>query len=219
MKKTLLIIGFVSVTLGMKAQKSFDYGVFMGMTQQHLSSILPIPDANGLSYAAGAYYRYSMNPRYSWRGGANVGFDRVNFNPNMVDVYGFFEFNFHPLSIKREKERVSSYIDVGLSYLIDLPLYQTLSQTPTVSMSKYMVRNIRVPFNVGVRYLVTSNLTLGIEWALRKGYQLDYEDLDKPFYNNLMSNWRSHVGMTIGYTVNNYCKTCPFYQNERDKLK
>jgi hypothetical protein len=219
MKKKLLIIGFISVALGVHAQKSFDYGIFMGMTESHMYTILPIPDANGLDYAAGAYYRYSMNERYSWRLGMNAGFDQKTFAPNMVDAFGLFEFNFHPLSPKRDKKLVTSYIDIGLSYLVDFPVFKSISQTPNTSIGKYMARNIRVPFNVGVRYNMTPSLTLGIEWALRKGYQLDYEIPDAPVHNFLMSNWRSHIGVTIGYMVGNYCKTCPFYQNERKKLK
>ena len=222
MKKTLSIIGFISVVLGANAQKSYDYGVFLGMTElahKNIYNILPIPDFNGFGYAAGGYYRYSLNTRYSLRGGMIAGFDRKNFTPNMVDAFGLFEFNFHPLSIKRDKKLVTSYISFGLSYLVDLTLLQTINNTPTASLGKYMARNIRVPFNVGVRYNVTSNMTLGVEWALRKGYQLDYETPDAPFKNFLLSNWRSHVGVTLGYMVSNYCKTCPFYQNERDKLK
>jgi len=219
MKKTLLIIGFVSAAFGVNAQKSYDYGLFMGATMTHQYTILPVPDAHGLDYAAGGYYRYSLNSRYSLRGGVNAGFDRASFKPNMVDAFGLFEFNFHPLSPKRDKKLVTSYISVGLSYLVDLPILESVSQAPNTPMGKYMARNIRVPFNVGVRYNATPNMTIGIEWALRKGYQFNYENLDKPFKDFLMSNWRSHVGFTLGYMVSNYCRTCPFYQNEREKIK
>lgn len=219
MKKTVLVIGFVTFAIGLYAQKSYDFGLFMGMTGAHKYTILPIPDENGLSYAAGGYYRYSLNPRYSLRAGANFGFDRVNMNPNMVEGYGFFEFNFHPLSTKRDRELISSYIDIGLSYLVDLPLYNSISQTPDASRVSYMIRNVRIPFNVGVRYNVTPKLTLGIEWDLRKGYQKDYLIPSQPAKNFMLSNWRSHVGITIGYMVINRCKTCPFYDNERNKLK
>lgn len=205
MKKAILIIGIISIAFSVNAQKSYDYGVFLGVTQNHSSSILPIPDLHGLNYAAGGYYRYSLNTRYSLRGGANLGFDKTNFMPNMVDVFGFFEFNFHPLSPKRDKKLVTSYISVGLSYLDSLPMAPKM-------------RNIRVPFNVGVRWNATPSLTLGIEWAIRKGYEKDYT-LPIPEYNPLMSNWKSHFGVTIGYMVSNYCKTCPFYDNERKKLK
>jgi hypothetical protein len=205
MKKGLLIIGFCLVAMGAKAQKSYDYGLFLGMTQSHRYSILPVPDFNGLDYAAGGYYRYSLNARYSLRGGVNLGFDHTNFMPNMVDAFGFFEFNFHPLSPKRDKKKVTSYISVGLSYLDSIPMAPK-------------IRNIRVPFNVGVRWNATPSLTLGIEWALRKGYEKDFT-LPEPRYNPLLANWKSHVGVTIGYMVSNYCKTCPFYDNERKKLK
>ena len=137
----------------------------------------------------------------------------------MADAFGLFEFNFHPLNPKREKKVVTSYIAVGLSYLVDFALLQTVYQNAAISKGSYLARNIRVPFNVGVRYNVTTNLTVGAEWSLRKGYELDYNNIDQPFFNNLKSNWRSHVGITIGYMVSNYCRTCPFYENERKKLK
>jgi hypothetical protein len=226
MRKAFVIIGFLFIVIGAKAQKSYDYGLFLGMTESHGDfSILPIPDTSGFGYAAGGYYRYSMNERYSWRGGVNMGFDRFTMNPNLVDAFGLFEFNFHPLSPKREKKLVSSYISVGLSYLIDLQLLKAVPNIPNAKMTNFMIRNIRIPFNVGVRYNATPNLTLGVEWAIRKGYQLDYYgalpygSLPKPEYNNLLSNWRSHIGVTVGYMVSNYCRTCPFYDNERKKLK
>jgi hypothetical protein len=220
MRKTIIIIGLISASFAANAQKSYDYGLFLGMTQDHIYSILPIPDTNGLDYSAGGYYRYSMNARYSLRGGINAGFDRTTLMPNMVDAFGFFEFNFHPLSPKRDKHLITSYISVGLSYLIDFNQYNNINTNPLLKpyKNKYMVRNIRIPFNVGVRYNVTPSMTLGVEWALRKGYQLDYTELI-PKYTPLMANWRSHVGFTIGYMVGNYCKTCPFYENERKKLK
>jgi hypothetical protein len=221
MKKTFVTIGFVLLAFGVKAQKSYDYGIFLGLTQNHLHTImpanlpviLPVPADYRMYYAGGFYYRRSLNERYSWRAGANAGLD------GMVDAFGLFEFNFHPLSAKREKKLITSYIDIGLSYLVDFPLFTKINSTPGASMSKYMVRNIRIPFNVGVRYNISPNLTLGVEWALRKGYQLDYTIPDAPFKNFMMSNWRSHVGVTIGYMVSNFCNTCPFYENERKKIK
>ena len=205
--------------MGAYAQKSYDYGLFLGMTQSHLYSILPVPDLNGIDYAAGGYYRYSLNARYSIRGGVNVGFDNANLMPGMVDAFGLFEFNFHPLSPKRDKKKVTSYVSVGLAYLVDFQQYKTITALPGASTS-YMIRNIRIPFNVGVRWNATPSLTLGIEWALRKGYELDYSWPDTKYsFNPLMANWKSHVGVTIGYMVSNYCKTCPFYDNERKKLK
>jgi hypothetical protein len=225
MKKTILVIGLLCAALMVNAQKSYDYGLFLGMTENHIYSILPIPDTSGMDYAAGLYYRYSLNQRYSLRGGINTGFDRPTMNPMMLDAYALFEFNFHPLNPKRDKHRITSYIDVGLSYLIDFPQYNLVKSLPDASMGSYWARNIRIPFNVGVRYNVTQSLTLGIEWALRKGYQLDYMEPDnlnpgtKPEFSPLIANWRSHIGITIGYMVSNYCKTCPFYENERKKLK
>ncbi len=212
MRKIIVIIGFITVALGVNAQKGFDYGLFLGMNETHLSSILPIPDSKGMSFGAGGYYRYSWNERYSWRVGVNAGLNKV------VDGYGLVEFNFHPLNSKRIKKVFTSYIATGLSYLVDFSQYTAVQNDQNASMTKYMVRNIRIPFNVGVKYNISSRMTLGMEWALRKGYEMDYSQL--PYrYTPLMANWRSNFSVSIGYLVSNYCKTCPFYENERKKLK
>lgn len=221
MKKLLLIIGLIPFTWGLNAQQSQDYGLFLGMTGNHLYNILPVPEPGTIGYAAGGYYRYNLNPRYAIRGGVNVGLDpAAQFAPSLIDGYGLFEFNFHALNPRRENAKVSSYIGTGLSYMVDFTLANQLSALGNQStMTDYLLRNITIPFNLGIRYNATPHLTLGLEWALRKRFEKDYSDPENPFMNFNKANWRSHIGFMVGYSIAKTCKTCPFYEKERNKRK
>lgn len=219
MRKIIVLTGFICMAFGVIGQKSYDYGLFLGTTQNHSSSILPIPEAGTMNFAAGGYYRYSLNERYSLRGGI-IG------SPAMVDAFALFEFNFLPVNTKQPKKVFSPYIATGLAYVVefeDYVIFKAKSESlinPALSELKanYWVRNIRIPFNVGVKYNITPKLTVSAEWALRKGYQKDYT-LAEPIYTPLIPNWRSNFSVSVGYLVSNLCKTCPFYENERKKLK
>ncbi|MFH0761858.1 MAG: DUF6089 family protein [Bacteroidota bacterium] len=220
MKKLLLIIGLIPFTLGLNAQQSQDYGVFLGMTGNHLYNILPVPEPGTIGYAAGGYYRYNLNPRYAIRGGVNLGMDMATFIPSMVDVNGLFEFNFHALNPRRENAKVSSYIGTGLSYMLDFDMAnQFASQPQSPSKTEFFLRNIAIPFNLGVRYNATPHLTLGLEWALRKRFENDNTDIENPVWSFNKANWRSHIGIMVGYSIAKTCKTCPFYEKERNKSR
>jgi hypothetical protein len=218
MKKLLLIIGFTMTMLGIRAQQSYDYGLFLGLSQSHLHTILPIPVPGTLGYAGGAYYRYNLNPRYALRGGVNAGLNVATTTPDFFEGYGLFEFNFHALNPRRENAKISPYVATGISYLVDMNLISQI-QNSTSPTGQFWLRNIRIPFNLGLRYNALPNLTLGFEWDLRKGYQKDWSDPENPVMNFLNSNWKSHVGFTLGYTVVKTCKTCPFYDKERNKRR
>ena len=203
---------------GLKAQQSYDYGLFLGMSQQHLHTILPLPIPGTSGYAFGGYYRNNLNPRYAWRGGINSAINSVSSTVDFVEGYGLFEFNFHALNPRRENAKISTYVGTGISYLVDLNVLNQI-QNSTAPKGPFWLRSLRIPFNLGVRYNALPNLTLGFEWALRKGFQQDWSNPDNPVMNFLQSNWKSHLGFTIGYTVVKTCKTCPFYDKERTKRR
>lgn len=221
MKKLLLIIGLIPFTLGLNAQQSYDYGLFLGGTGDHLFNILPVYNPVGFAVTPGGYFRYNLNSRYAIRGGVNVGLDpAAEFAPSLIDGYGLFEFNFHALNPRRDNAKVSSYIGTGLSYMVDFNLAKQLSALANnANLTDFFLRNINIPFNLGIRYNATPHLTLGLEWALRKRFEKDYSDPENPIMNFNKANWRSHLGFTIGYTIVKTCKTCPFYEKERNKKR
>ncbi len=192
MKRLLLILGFLGILGIVSAQESTDYGVFMGLSQEHLQTVIPIPKGGVVFPTVGAFYRYNLNSRYGLRGGINYGL-ATGAGLYTLDAHGLFEFNFLPLNPTREKPKVSTFVAGGLALYQLQPMFA---------------------FNVGVKYRVTEKLGVSLEWDLRKkviGAFVDPETFILP------SNWYSHVGITAYYNIVKTCKTCPFYVSSRKK--
>ncbi len=211
MRRVIVVIGFTCIALGAFAQRGFDFGLNLGTTQNHLSSILPIPDP-GFKYAFGGYYRHSINQRFSWRTGVNAGMD-VNNSLKIFDGYGLMEFYFQNQEAMEGGRKIVPYISTGFSYLIDLNEQKTIKDL-NYKKVQYYLRNIVIPFNVGIRYNPTSKITVCLEWAFRKRIQMDFKAVP-PEYTPLQTNWRSYFSVTVGALFSNYCRTCPFYENLR----
>lgn len=205
MKRFLIIIALITGTVALQAQLYVDMNLMGGISDIHAKqSILPLPSEEILP-AGGLFVRYGMNARYALRGGINGAYrDQENW---AGDLYGLFEFSFHPLNPTKPKANFSPYIGAGISYLFDRQLYQSaiLDEANSVIFSDpdhnskvgYWMRNFSIPFHVGARYLLASNLTIGIEWAIRHTFQINWA---MPEDKMTVSRWRSYVGATIGYS-------------------
>jgi len=204
MKQIVLLFGLLIAFSGLRAQQSSDYGIFLGLSHEHRYTILPIPKISSVKPAVGGFYRYNLNPRYALRAGVNYGIGTsleeavlVQTPLQKADAYGLFEFNFLPLSPRRDRIKVSTYIASGIAY------YKT----------------IVIPFQTGVKYNVTDELTLGVEWNLRRSFRTDPTDLDSGYRLFRLTQWNTFFGVTIGYKVYRTCRTCPFYETNRKYRK
>lgn len=194
MKKILLILGFSGLFGFLSAQESTDYGLFLGMSQEHLQTILPFPKAGTLAPAVGGFYRYNFNPRHSIRAGFSTGLSSASVL-NSLDLHALVEFNFLPLNPTLEKPKVSTFVAAGAGVYHLSPV---------------------LAFDVGVKYRLNERMGLSLEWDLRKkltGLQVDAETFLWP------SNWYSHIGVTASYNILKKCKTCPFYESDGKKKR
>ncbi|MFO7617921.1 MAG: DUF6089 family protein [Bacteroidales bacterium] len=203
MKKLLIIIGILTGAATLQAQRYIDINVMGGFLNIHTNSILPVPSRD-IYPAGGLFVRYGLNTRYALRGGVNGAYK--DGDTWVVEGHGLFEFNFHPLNPMKPRTNISPYIATGISYLYDRESFLTALRNPNsvielepdnYSGAEYWIRNVTVPFHVGVRYLLASNLTLGAEWAIRRTYQRDWVE---PVNRMAISEWRSFVGITLGYS-------------------
>jgi len=200
MKRLLLILGFSGLFGFVPAQESSDYGLFLGTSFEHSQTILPYWERGSFMPAIGAFYRYNLNPRYGIRGGVNFGMI-PNTPTMMVDGHGLFEFNFLPLNPTRDKPKVSTFIAAGLG-----AIYYSSPIAPNFGLT--------IPFDVGVKYRVSENWGLSLEWDLRR---IVWRFSENEFSMFAPSNWYSYVGVTANYKIIRTCKTCPFYESNRKK--
>lgn len=187
-------------------QPSYDYGLFLGTSQEHLHTILPVQLAGPIGFSAGGYYRYNLNSRYAIRAGVNLPIPPNANVLNGLDAHGLFELNFLPLDPRKEKMQISTFVATGLGIYVP--------ENGGIPVS--------IPFNLGAKFQITPQLGMTAEWALRKTFEnnleLDITD-HSPLPAFLRSNWRSYFGVTLGYRVLKECKTCPFYEKEKRKRK
>ena len=214
MKKSILILGIICLTVVAKAQESTDYGLITALGMEHQSTILPVPTTTvfSLSPTIGGFYRKNFNPRYGLRIGASYSLNQPYFTyvsvrqlplfPGVtgldqallpIDLHALIEFNFLPLNPKFDKPKVSTFVAAGLAMFQLRPA---------------------IPFTVGVRYRVTERFGVSADWNIRRkiGGNISPAALGEP-----SSNWFSFVGVTANYNILKTCKTCPFYESSRKK--
>lgn len=206
MKRLLLFLCFSGLFGFISAQESTDYGIFLGVSQEHRQTIMPIPKAGSALPSFGAYYRYNLNPRHAFRVGANYGMAATTGLASL-DIHVLTEFNFLPLNPTLEKPKVSTFVAAGIAFFnVD---------------SFYLKKEAFVlAFNTGVKYRVTERIGLSLEWDLRR--KVFGGDPKKPndlvgIVNIMPSNWYSHFGVTASYNIIKRCKTCPYYESSRKK--
>ncbi|MCD6347217.1 MAG: hypothetical protein J7L96_07345 [Bacteroidales bacterium] len=211
MKRIGLIVVISLVFLQIKAQKSSDFGVFLGMNQEHLQTILPVPLPLSMFPAAGVFYRYNLNPRYAIRAGVNCAFDFISSQLKVLETHALFEFNFLPLDPRKDKPKVSTFVATG----IGVGYYQQeIYSTDSDGKRNWSPISASIPFVLGAKYRVAENFGMSAEWSLRKKMG---SGISKSFISP--SRWYSFVGITAHYKILKKCPDCPYYEKQQHKKK
>lgn len=147
--------------------------------------------------AAGAFYRFTPNYRYAFRGGINwgnvMGDDsqtedadqlqrNLNFKSRIIEFNVIAEFNFLEYRISNDKYKFTSFLFLGIDVFTFQPRAQmgntwiNLQPLRTEGQSKgYKLTQIAIPFGIGAKMNVSKQVGIGIEWGPRKTFT-DYID-------------------------------------------
>ena len=147
--------------------------------------------------AAGAFYRFTPNYRYAFRGGINWGnimgddsqtdnADQIqrnlNFKSRIIEFNAIAEFNFLEYRISNDKYKFTTYLFLGIdvfnfkpraqmgNFWIDLQPLNTEGQT-----KRYKLTQVSIPFGIGAKMNVSKQVGIGLEWGPRKTFT-DYLD-------------------------------------------
>jgi hypothetical protein len=176
--------------------KQRELGIFGGASY-YLGDLNPRGHFKFSSPAAGIFFRYSTNYRFSWRFGFNYGlvsaddkaskeFDQkernLNFRSRIYEFEARSEFNFVEYRIGSEKHYFSMFIFGGIGGFYMNPQanigngYVNLQGQKTEGQSSsYSKVQLCIPFGVGIKWNVHPIVGLGIEWGPRKLFT-DYLD-------------------------------------------
>ena len=194
-------------------------GVFGG-TSYYLGDINQSRQFYAPSPSAGALYKLALNKRtaisarayYAQFRGNDHDFNNqfqqnrnISFSASLVDINAVYEFNFLPFQFDAREPIFSPYLFVGLGYEIMI-------------QSKYNVNNhFTVPFGMGVKYMLSKNATIGVEWSFRKTFMDGIDGIENPGetkYKSSISNtdWYSFAGIFITFRLFDHTGDCPAYR-------
>ncbi|MGF1586771.1 MAG: DUF6089 family protein, partial [Bacteroidales bacterium] len=169
--KTLIIFFFLAIlSTGSFSRDNFNIGVFAG-TSYYQGDINTSRHFYAPAPAFGMMVKYDFNDHYSLKAGLNYGQISANdldfagitnqtrgatFVNNFYDFSLLGEFNFQPFRVTIFKKPVTTFITAGMAH--------------TTGISESFTGNLNIPFGGGVKYGISSKVTIGFEWIMKKTF-------------------------------------------------
>jgi hypothetical protein len=198
----LLMLLAPLLSLGQRKLKTSEAGVFLGGSY-YLGDLNRIGHFKFIKPAAGAFYRYNFNPRYSFRlsgyyGKVAASDSRSNdprirarglsFRSQILEISPQFELNFLPYNMGDLNKFWTPYIFAGFALFhfnpqakvgdtwYDLQPIGTEGQgTIAYKKKTYSTTRFSMPFGLGIKYSFRERFGFGAEWGLRQS-NTDYID-------------------------------------------
>ncbi len=179
MKKILIIISVLLVSIKLFAQPKGDLGAFGGMSY-YLGEINTTYQFKEVLPAYGMFYRQIFDLRYSIKSSltyaqitAHDSNSKYDFNIQrnhsfllkFIDISSMLEFNFLPYVSTSMKYNHAPYVTAGLSYM--------------VSLDKNVPSTISIPFGIGYKLNLTERLSTGVELTWRNTFSDELDGLGK----------------------------------------
>jgi len=206
--------------------QNVDVGIAGGLSY-YIGEINPsMQMVNRPKPSIGLFYRKNINKRYALRYGVNYAklaatdkirstnlseYRQLSFSSDLWEAYGVLEFNFIPYQINnRTTSKFSPFVFIGLA---------TFKVGPEVKgrdlgASESDLISVSIPFGLGVKFDLSGNLGLGIEWGIRKTFSDKVDGLPEEYTNgyqlsNTQNNdWYSIVGLTLNYKILTHKDRC-----------
>ncbi len=206
---TALIVSAQNDEVGLFGGSSFYNGDINPINHFRLSK----PQA-----AYGLFYRHNFDSRLAMKISYTQGTlkdDDIssNFQP-VRDIYfttkinelsAQFEVNFFDFNLDGENNRITPYVfgGVGITAINVVNLRNVV--IPGLADPKYGDNTTiaSFPIGVGIKYCPVSNMTIGLEWGIRKSNssRLDGVYTD-PYRASAENDWYSFAGFSISYNLN-----------------
>lgn len=194
-----------------KPKKSVEVGIFLGGSY-YIGDLNPTRHFDQFTKpAGGVLFRYNFNQRLAAR--ANFLLGRVeahdeyssspgqqqrnlSFQSSITEISTQLEFNFLNYEIGDESAKFSPYIFGGIAGFLFDPQGQLYDEwvslrslstegqgLPGGPAKTYKLFQISLPFGVGVKLNVAKNMSLGLEWGMRKTFTDYLDDVSTRYYD------------------------------------
>ena len=225
-----------------------EFGVFVGGSY-YIGEFNPSKHVISVSKPAfGIFYDAHLNSRYTFRTIGTYGtleaddhlhdiglnnFRDMGFTARVLDLSGQLEFNFLPFGNTLNVKPYTPYIFVGLSIFNVNPNVTSLETDSATTAypkgeSSSTLTSVALPFGAGFK-AIFGNLTLGIEWNIRKTWTDNIDGLDNQYdvgntYDDPIqyhqpqgfqkglfntNDWYSFIGITLSFRPSAEKNACP----------
>jgi hypothetical protein len=219
MKKLIIVILIMLSSVTTHAQNG-DIGLFAG-SAYYTGDLNPgTPFKNSLP-AFGAFYRYNFNNRLAIKAGymgTTLQSDDfqgrgITFHTKLNEISAQVEVNFAEFGIGTNEKRLSPYIFGGVGYT----WFTARRDSTDINPTSIQANITSFPFGLGIKYTPVENLSLGLEWGLRKTLGKQADKIDNVYEPGIrISNakdWYAFAGLWISFRLN-------FFKSERcEELK
>ncbi len=202
---------FTLPSFAQRNKKSVEVGLFLGGSY-YIGDLNPTRHFDQFTKpAGGVVFRYNFNPRLAARGNFLLGTieahdefspaagqqqRNLSFQSQITEISGQLEFNFLKYQIGDEKDRFTPYIFGGLAGFKFDPQGQVNDEwfslhslstegqgLPGGVKKTYKLFQISMPFGVGIKLNVAKNMSLGLEWGMRKTFTDYLDDVSTRYYD------------------------------------
>lgn len=175
--------------------------------------------------AGGLYYRYNINTRWAFRMGLTYGriqaddkhFNNprnLNFRNDLFDVSAMMEVNFLNFFIGSDRQyRFTPYLTAGVAVCFSNPKgYRFNEQTDRTEWfalqplhtegqglpdgpKNYSLTQFAFPFGIGLRYSISSRVSIGLEWTMRLVFSDYLDDVSGVYFDGgrLFAEYGDHA--------------------------
>ena len=208
MKKLITVLLITLSCIATYAQNG-DVGLFAGESYYNGDLNPGAPFKNGLP-ALGAFYRYNFNNRFALKTGytrtklqSNDFQNRgITFKTNLNELSAQLEVNFYEFGITARENRLSPYMFGGIGYT----WFTARKDSALITNSSIATNITSFPFGLGLKYNPVENVTIGMEWGMRKTSGQDADKIDNVFEPGVRvsnaNDWYAFAGLWVSVKLN-----------------
>jgi len=207
--KKLIIVILIILSFGATYAQSGDIGLFAG-SSYYTGDLNPGTPFKNSMPAFGAFYRYNFNNRIAIKAGytgTTLQSDDfqgrgITFHTKLNEISAQLEVNFAEFGMEPNEKRLSPYLFGGIGYT-----WFTARKDSMGFKSDPIQHNITsFPFGLGIKYMPVENLSIGLEWGLRKNLGRQADKIDNVYEPGIRissaNDWYAFAGFWISFRLN-----------------
>ena len=207
--KKLIIVILILLSFRATYAQNGDLGLFAG-SSYYTGDLNPGTPFKNSMPAFGAFYRYNFNNRLAIKAGytgTTLQSDdfqgrKISFHTRLNEISAQLEVNFAEFGFGVNEKRLSPYIFGGIGYT----WFTARRDSSGINTTSIQANVTSFPFGLGIKYTPVEDLSVGLEWGLRKILGKQADKIDNVYEPGIRissaNDWYSFAGYWISFRLN-----------------